>query len=386
MGSFGKAKKILAFVLIFAIILAGCQKARKEETKEQGTHPEISGLTYERTMTPEYAEGFVIHYYEGGFKLLEVMADRSYLLVPEEKEVPEGLSSEIEVIKAPAENIYLAATASMSFFDSLKRLDAVTMTSLTSEDWTLENQKKAMEEGSIVYAGKYSEPDYEMLVKSGCSLAIESTMILHTPEVKEMLEDLDITVFVDYASYEKTALGRVEWIKLYGALLGEEEKAEAEFKLQEELLDELAKPESTGKTVAFFAVNTDNTITVRKTEDFIPNAIESAGGTYIFEDLGNPDSDSASVRISMEEFYAKAVDADYLVYNGTIEKPLESVEELIELDPLFADFKGVKEGRIYSLDRTWYQSAARVGFLIRDFNLMLNDEDMNQAEFLYKVN
>ena len=188
-------------------------------------------------MTPEYAEGFVIHYYEGGFKLLEVMADRSYLLVPEEKEVPEGLSSEIEVIKAPAENIYLAATASMSFFDSLKRLDAVTMTSLISEDWTLENPKKAMEEGSIVYAGKYSEPDYEMLVKSGCSLAIESTMILHTPEVKEMLEDLDITVFVDYASYEKTALGRVEWIKLYGALLGEEEKAEAEFKLQEELLD-----------------------------------------------------------------------------------------------------------------------------------------------------
>ena len=62
------------------------------------------------------------------------------------------------------------------------------------------------------------------------------------------------------------------------------------------------------------------------------------------------------------------------------------MEELIELDPLFADFKGVKEGRIYSLDRTWYQSAARVGFLIRDFNLMLNDEDMNQAEFLYKVN
>ncbi len=30
-----------------------------------------------------------------------------------------------------------------------------------------------------------------------CDLAIESTMILHTPKVQEMIEDLDIPVFID---------------------------------------------------------------------------------------------------------------------------------------------------------------------------------------------
>lgn len=49
-----------------------------------------------------------------------------------------------------------------------------------------------MEEGKIAYAGKYSAPDYETIVSSSCELAVESTMIYHTPEVKEQLERLGI--------------------------------------------------------------------------------------------------------------------------------------------------------------------------------------------------
>ena len=36
--------------------------------------------------------------------------------------------------------------------------------------------------------GKYSAPDYELILVQGCDLAVESTMIYHTPEVKEQLE------------------------------------------------------------------------------------------------------------------------------------------------------------------------------------------------------
>ena len=52
----------------------------------------------------------------------------------------------------------------------------------------------------------------------GCNLAIESTMILHTPKVQEMIEMLDIPVFIDRSSYETHPLGRTEWIKVYGVL------------------------------------------------------------------------------------------------------------------------------------------------------------------------
>lgn len=56
--------------------------------------------------------------------------------------------------------------------------------------------------GKIAYAGKYSAPDYEKILSSDCGLAVESTMIYHTPEVKEQLERLGIPVLVERSSYE----------------------------------------------------------------------------------------------------------------------------------------------------------------------------------------
>ena len=130
-----------------------------------------------------------------------------------------------------------------------------------------------------------------------------------------MIEDLGIPVFVDYSSYESHPLGRTEWIKLYGALLNKEEEADTFFDQQAHVIEELKGFENTEKTVAYFYVSTDGSIVVRKSDDYIPSMIEIAGGRYAFKDLKNPDSNAPSVKLTMEEFYATAVDADYLIYN-----------------------------------------------------------------------
>ena len=75
-----------------------------------------------------------------------------------------------------------------------------------------------MEQGDIIYAGKYNAPDYELILSGGCDFVIENMMIMHTPEVKEKLENFGIPVMVDRASYEEHPLGRCEWVKLYGVL------------------------------------------------------------------------------------------------------------------------------------------------------------------------
>jgi L-glyceraldehyde 3-phosphate reductase len=74
-------------------------------------------------------------------------------------------------------------------------------------------------------------------------------------------------------------------------------------------------------------VNTDGSIVVRKSEDYIPSMIEIAGGRYAFKNLKNVDSNAPSVKLTMEEFYATAVDADYLIYNGTIDGQVKSISE-----------------------------------------------------------
>ena len=355
------------------------------EDKKESAAPEITGLTYEKTLDLEYATGFDVFYYEDGYLLIDVHDSAQYLVIPEGKEAPAGLDENIVVIPKSPSDIYLAATSAMALFDSLDCLDSIKMSGTQASGWYIEDAAKAMEEGKMIFAGKYSEPDYEMLVNQGCDLAIESTMIAHTPKVKEMIEMLGIPVFVDRSSYENHPLGRTEWIKLYGALMGKDEEAETFFASQTSVMEELKNFQNTGKTVAFFYVSTDGTIVVRRTQDYIPKMIEIAGGKYIFDNLENTENESSSVSLTMEEFYATAVNADYLIYNSSIDSEIQSIDELIGKNELFADFKAVKEGNVWCTGKYLYQATDIVGNLIGDIHLMLTDGEEKDMTFLYKV-
>ena len=385
-------------VLLVTGALTGCSTSGKsgvskgdgiQQTEEAGATekhaPKIDGLEYKKTMKLKYATGFDVYYYKEGYKLLDVHEDRQYLIVPEGKKKPADLDKEIVVLKQPLEHIYLAATSAMALFDAMDGLDSIRMSGAQASDWYIDHAKKAMEDGKILFAGKYSEPDYETLVDGDCDLAIESTMILHTPKVQEMIEDLGIPVFVDYSSYESHPLGRTEWIKLYGALLNKEEEADTFFDQQAHVIEELKGFENTEKTVAYFYVSTDGSIVVRKSDDYIPSMIEIAGGRYAFKDLKNPDSNAPSVKLTMEEFYATAVDADYLIYNGTIDGQINSISELEAKNELFSEFKAVKDGNVWYTGKNLYQATDTVGELIKDMHLMLTDGDASQMTFLEKM-
>ena len=80
-------------------------------------------------------------------------------------------------------------------------------------------------------------------------------MIYHMPEVKEKLEQFGIPVLVEHSSYEPHPLGRTEWLKLYGVLLDKEEPAQELFEKQADKVKNLENSKNTGKTVAFFYIN-----------------------------------------------------------------------------------------------------------------------------------
>ena len=398
--------RITALMLSAALLLGGCGSTAasggnsgnnsagtdvtKDKTKDAADKtkkaPEIEGLTYESTMDLTYATEFDVYYYKDGYKLIDVHEDKQYLIVPEGEEEPENLADDIVVIQQPTENIYMAATASMSLFDAIGGIDKVKFSGLEASGWYVESAKEAMESGAMTFAGKYSEPDYETLVDGDCDLAIESTMILHTPKVQEMIEDLGIPVFVDYSSYESHPLGRTEWIKLYGALLNKEEEADTFFDQQAHVIEELKGFENTEKTVAYFYVSTDGSIVVRKSDDYIPSMIEIAGGRYVPEQVDSEEETKrSSVPMTMEEFYTQAIDADYLVYNGTIDDPINSVDELLQKSELFADFKAVKEGNVWCAGKYLYQATDIVGNMITDLHLMLTGGDESQMTFMTKI-
>lgn len=335
-------------------------------------------------MELRYASEFGVDYYENGYKLLTIAQDGRYLVVPEGMEAPPDLKSDITVLKQPVENIYLVASAVMDMFVSLNALDRVGFSGLKADSWYIDEAREAMERGEILHAGSYAAPDYEQIVSNGCGLAVENTMIYHTPEVKEQLEKLKVPVLVDYSSYESHPLGRTEWVRLYGVLTDKEEEAEAAFEKEVEAFETVEQGEKTGSTVAFFYITANGEINVRRSSDYLPKMIEMAGGSYVFEHLGDEeDTASSNVTMQMEEFYAAAKDADYIIYNSTTTEELSSIEDLLEKSSLLERFSAVQEGHVYCTTKNLYQSSMELGTIISDMHKMLTGED--DMTYLYRL-
>ena len=346
---------------------------------------ELAGLKYDHSLELQYADQFAVDYYEGDYALITIVGGGQFLLVPEGKEAPEGLDADITVIHQPLENIYLVATSTMDFFRALDGLGSISLSGTKADGWYIDEAKQALEDGSIVFAGKYSARDYELILSKNCDLALESTMIYHNPEVKEKLEEFGIPVLVEHSSYESHPLGRTEWVKLYGVLLDKEEEAEAVFEEQAEKLNSIKDSENTGKTVAFFYINSMGSANVRKSNDYVSKMIELAGGKYIFNDLGTDEEGLSTMNMGMEDFYAGAKDADYIIYNSTIDGELGSLDELLKKSTLLKDFKAVKEGNVWCLTKSMFQETTCLGDVIMDIHRMLTEDDPEGLTYLYRL-
>lgn len=353
-------------------------------------------LTYDHSMELSYAENFAVDYYEGGYKLLttRLNGDR-ILIVPKHQQAPEdaealvspsaeGEPGKLIVLQEPVKNLYLVASSVMDMFAQLDSMDAISMCGLKEEDWYIPAAKQAMKDGTLLYAGKYSQPDYELLLSQNCSMAIENSMIYHTPEVMEKLEEFGIPTLVEYSSYEEHPLGRVEWVRFFGALLDQEEKADQLFERQKEALKRVEAEESTGKTVAFFYITSNGLVQVRQSTDYIPKMIELAGGKYVFENLGDPDSRRSTVNLQLEDFYDGAQDADFLVYNTTIDRQVQTLEDLLKKCSLLKGFKAVKNHQVWCTTEDMYQQSMSAGNLIEDFHRMLTGDD-KETRYLYRL-
>ena len=365
---------LLGFAALLSLLaLCGCgQTANAPETL-----PELSWdtLEYDHSLELLFAEQFSVDYCAGGYQRIAIGDGNRYLVVPPGAEATAGLPDEATVLRQLLESIYLVATSAMDLFRQLDAIDAVTLAGLDASGWYIEEAREAIEAGRMVYAGKYGAPDYERILDLECDLAVESTMIYHTPEVKEQLERLGIPVLVERSSYESHPLGRMEWIKLYASLLGKEAESAAYFDGLIERLTPILEQENTGKTVAFFYITSTGAVNVRRSGDYIAKSIGLAGGVYAFSDLESEEGAKSTMNMQMESFYEGARNADILIYNSAIDGELQTVDQLLEKSGVLADFKAVREGNVWCTGKNLFQESLGLGDLITDLHTVLSGED-----------
>ena len=426
-----------------------------ESSVQWSAAPEIDGLMFISSEKNDVAEYFRLSVYEDAsgakYQLLETAGGlHRYLIVPADAQVSnrksdhftaraseansankekKGDALELTVLQQPLTTTYVAASAVMASLCDLGAVSQIRFSGLREEGWYVDEARTAMKKGSMLFAGKYSEPDYETLLREGCDLALESTMIYRSPEVIEKLSALGIPVYIDYSSYEPHVLGRLEWIRVYGALFGHEEEAQQWYQTERDRIRAIQKDAETssgeasqsGKsteksetktsrnskneassigsssgsagtdttadlrpTVVYFYVNSSGQIQVRQPHDYIPELLELAGARYLAPDMSSlGGSRKSNVTVSLEDFYSSCRDADYLIYSATLDRPLSSIQELLGKNALFADFKAVKEGHVYTTDKDFYQLSDRMADFAEDVHRMLQGQ--GDMHFLKQV-
>lgn len=376
------------FLLLFvSMLVASCGKAGTDaRLSESGTETidseSSSGLTLVSEESPEYAAGFSIKRYEGGYAEVDVTDGREYFVVPDGADVPEGLPEEKIIIRQPLSKIYVASSSSMSRFVDTCSLDRVAYSGIRQEEWKIPEAAAAMEAGSLAYTGKYSAPDYETLLTGGCDLAVENLMILHKPEVIEKLEALDIPVFIDRASGENEPLGRTEWVKAYGVLLGKEKEAEEAFEEQKALYARAAEERPTSKTLACFYINSQGLVVCPRPDSAMAKMIAAAGASYVYPDIKTDENRLSTMKVDMESYMASASQADIIVYDGAIDT-VNSLSDIVGKNAQLQDFKAVQENNVFISGSDAYQNSDKAGTTVHDLYLTIHGEA--GAEYIKKA-
>ena len=370
----------------------GAEPSAKEEIAQNDNEivkPELTGLTLIDSLPLLYTKGFEVEHYEDNAKnrysfitiadgnmsgetsqyfLMASGGKGDISLLEENKKKNPGLTVIYDTKKT-----CIVSGQAMDPVAKLGAMENIAFSGRKKDDWAIPEAKDAMEKGGILYAGKYSSPDFELLLSGGCGLMIENTMIYHNPKIKEKLESIGIPVLVERSGYEDDPLGRLEWVKLYGAIFDREEEAKKLFDEQVERIEKVKGLPETDKTVAVFSVDSNGRVSVRRPGDYISRMIELSGGKYLPKGpLG--DSSSSTLKLSMEDFFLKCENADILIYNSTISGEIEKKSDLVSKSKILKDMKAFKEGDIYCLSSDYYEMSMSTADFISDMRKVLLGE------------
>lgn len=222
----------------------------------------------------------------------------------EEQPLPEGLPDGT-VVRVPIERAVVYSSVHAGVMKELGSFSAVRGV-CDAQYYTMPEVQSGIADGSIADCGNSLSPTIERLV------ALKPDAIILSPFQNAgygVLTNLGVPI-IECADYmEHTPLGRAEWIKLFGELLGCREKADSIFQA----------------TAREYSALTALTATVEKRPKVISEMITSGvwfvpGGdsymAHLFTDAGasypwSDDTNSGSLSLDFSQVLARAQDADF---------------------------------------------------------------------------
>jgi iron complex transport system substrate-binding protein len=353
------------FVVI--ILLSSCSKNSNTNVLSE----------YDSHLAVRNAKLFSIDYMADGVKLVRDSEGNELLLVPREGAIPVAHRDK-RVVRTPIERAFFMSTTHIALMLDLEDesiLDSIAAVITEEGDWTLQPIIERFKNGQIQYIpwSMQTGVNIEELAALKPDMVFSSAGYESGIKLFPKLDELGID-YMEVSEYlEGSNIAGMEWIKLFAAFYNLDEEADAIYEKKRAHLAELSRvaseiPEEKKPLVAFAHVF-KGSVYVQGGESTTAQELEKAGGRYFLKNLrGN-----VNMRISMEEFFTQAKDADILMYNSMINLTPDK-KTLAEEVPLIAEFKSFKNDRIYVLSKGYYMNNGALDVKFEDVVAIFHPE------------
>lgn len=282
----------------------------------------------------EFAENFSV-YHSGNDTIIQVTDGKRVW----ESKVSKAAGE--ESIQIPLKDVSCLSTSHLYYFSEIGGLDKVKAVSF-AESLQDEEVKVAIKKGSLLNLTSGSS-DYDAELVLELQPSVFTTYPFGDDEFERLQRaGIQTLHFTEYL--EKDPLGRAEWVKLAGFLLGEEEKAEAYFSQIKESYMLTKLKALTKKSERPSVVNANgyaNKWTAPSGNSLVAHFIKDAGGRYVFEN----DTSSGNLNLDFERVYELANSSDYwasVVFSDSV-----TLETFVGEEQRLNDTEVMKGGSIF---------------------------------------
>lgn len=263
-----------------------------------------------------------------------------YALVKKGAPAPTGFKPE-QIVEVPAQTVVAMSTTQLPLLKSLGCLDRLVAVADGKTPCT-EEVVARIQSGEVVAVGEGQTVNLEKLVALSPGVILDSALGDPQYDTYPKLLEAGLHVVIDGSYMEGTPLGRAEWVKFFGLLLGKEAEAEAAFATIESEYNRLVEKVKVTKTrpTAFSGMQFRGTWYVPGGKSYVAKWFEDAGASYLWADDGT----SASIPMDFEAVLAKAQNADFWLNPETC----TSMSQLAAADERHKLFRAFRTGNVYN--------------------------------------
>ena len=303
-----------------------------------------------------------------------------YVLVPSDGEMPENLPQG-ELIRTPLKKSVVYTSVHTSLFDELGNYDAIKGV-CDKEYMYLDKIRKDVAEGKITDCGLGTNPDIERIIELNPDAILLSPF--ENAGTYGKLGKLSIPI-IECADYmENSALGRAEWMRFYGMLIGKEKEADSLFLAVE-------KDYNATKALVKDAKHKPTVVTEKKygstwyvagANSTVGGLLRDAGANYVFND----EPTSGSVPYSPEVVFDRAQQADIWMFKYNQAVDITSEQLSMEWGN-YSKMKAFRNGNVYhcnlSLVPFYEETPFHPNILLKDYVKIFHPEVLKDYQLRY---